>query len=346
MAYTPRIVNSWLTEPYKGYPGQVRYHNRNWAGIQGIVIHVQEGNNNGTKQHFRVVKASSTVLIAKDGLIERLVPENKAPWTNGDVRNPDSQIRALMNKYGPDPNTWTLTIECEGFSGGLPYTEAQYQSILWQVRDWRNRYGKVPVLAHRQINSVTRSTCPEAPGGPLLPRLYRDLETPAPAAFKPGDAVRFTANLNLRRAWTTADTYNGKPNVIKTMPEGTIATIIAGPNHRDGYEWMDVSIDGFGTGHVASNWLEKIDDPGPEPVPEGRTFTTRFDLLFRDTVGFWNYEEDRSNVVETIPAGTTGRVTEGPMEADGVNWLKVHIDDLGDGYIQTEVLNTVQVHDD
>lgn len=355
MAYTPRIVDSWLTEPYRVspnqvLPGQVRYHNRNWAGIQGIVVHVQEGWNNGTKQHFRVVKASSTVLIARDGLIERLVPEDKAPWTNGDVMNPDSQIRALMNKYGPDPNTWTLTIECEGFVNGLPYSENQYQSVLWQIRDWRRKYGPIPVLAHRQINSVTRWSCPEPPGGKFLPRLYADLAsgstpTPAPAKFQQGDTVRFTDNLNVRRAWTTSALFNGKPNVIATKPEGTVATIIAGPNHADDYTWWDVSIDGFGTGHVAENWLEKVDAPAPKPIPKDKTFTTRFELLFRSTPGFWDYKANKDNVKETLPSGTKGTVKGGPKEADGVGWLEVEISGKGRGWIQTEVLNTVEVHD-
>lgn len=350
MAYTPRIVDAWLTEPYQGLPGRVRYHNRNWAGIQGIVVHVQEGWNNGTKQHFRVVKASSTVLISRTGLIERLVPEDKAPWTNGDVNRPDSQIRALMNKYGPDPNTWTLTIECEGFTNGLPYSEEQYQSILWQIREWRRKYGLIPVLAHRQINSVSRANCPEPPGGKFLPRLYADIasgDTPAPtpAKFKQGDTVRFTDSLNIRRAWTTSSMFDGKPNVLATKPEGTVATIIDGPNYADDYTWWDVSIDGFGTGHVAENWLEEIDAPAPKPIPKDKTFTTRFELLFRTTAGFYDYDGEKSNVKETLPAGTTGKVKSEPVEAEGVSWLEVEIEGKGRGYIQTEVLNTVQIHD-
>lgn len=163
IAYTPRIVDSWLTEPYQGRPGAVRYHSRGGMLPRAIVIHVQEGSNNGTKQHFRVVKASSTVLIAKDGLIERLVPEQYAPWTNGDVRSPDALMRSLMNRYGWDPNTWTLTIENEGYSGGLPYTEAQFLSNVWQVRDWMSRYPieAIAVVGHFQINSETRSACPD-----------------------------------------------------------------------------------------------------------------------------------------------------------------------------------------
>ena len=162
--YTPQVVNSWLTEPYMGIPGAVRYHERGWAGIRAIVIHVQEGNNSGTKQHFRSVLASSTVLIAKSGLIERLVPESKAPWTNGDVNGPDQLAIALMNRYGWDPNTWCLTIENEGYSGGLPYTDAQFKSNVWQVWQWLQDYPTIEtahIMRHGQVNSVTRASCPD-----------------------------------------------------------------------------------------------------------------------------------------------------------------------------------------
>lgn len=346
MAYTPKIIDKWLHVAQDGYPAVTRFHSRNWAGVQAFVLHVQEGYNWGSWQHFHKVKASSTVMIARNGDIWRLVPEDKAPWTNGDVKNPDAQVRALMNKYGPDPNTWSLTIEFEGFTGNLPYTEEQYQSGLWQLREWKRKYGDKPLLRHGQINAVDRYFCPERPGGPLMTRLMRDLGKATPdAAFKAGDTVKFTANLNIRRAWTTAATYDGKPNVLATLPAGTVATIIAGPNHKDGYAWYDVSIDGFGTGHVAGDWLEKTTAPKPTPVPAAKTFTTRFELLLRTTPGFWDYTADKSNVIKSIPAGTTGIVKSGPKDADGVSWYEVDIKGIGEGWIQTEVLNTVQIHD-
>ena len=340
MAYQPKVIDSWLTEPYMGLPGRVRYHNRNWAGIQGIVVHVQEGWNNGTKQHFRAVKASSTVLISRTGLIERLVPESKAPWTNGDVMNPDSQIRALMAKYGPDPNTWTLTIECEGFTGGLPYSEEQYQAILWQIREWRKKYGKVPVLAHRQINSVTRTNCPEPPGGKFLPRLYADIAsgTDAPAGkFEQGDTVRFTERLNVRRAWTLSSVFEGKPNVIATMPEDTIATIINGPNYADDYTWWDVAIDGVGTGHVAEPWLELTDEVPPKPIPPKQTFATRFELPLREDAGF------NGVITEYLPEGTTGEIVEGPIDADTIGWYLITTDSGKRGWLPASIMHTLSI---
>ena len=338
MAYTPTIVDAWLTLPYKGYPGVVRYHNRNWAGIQAFGVHVQDGSSNGTQMHFRSVLASSTVLIDKDGTIRRLVPEDKAPWTNGDVKNPDAEVRALMNKYGPDPNTWMLTIECEGFSGGLPYTEAQYQSILWQLNDWKRKYGDKPVLPHYKINSVTRSTCPENPNrAVLMPRLHKDMAggstAPVEATFKRGDAVNVTDALNIRREPQPDGHWLG------TLEAGTKATIIAGPVSAGGYDWYDISVDGFGTGHVAGNWLEKAaaPAPAPKPIPADKTFTTRFPLPIRQEPGF------SGRILATLPTGTTGTIIEGPIEKDGIDWYDVRVEGFGTGFFPGSIMHTLAI---
>lgn len=265
MTYKPKVVDAWLTQPYMHLPGVTRYHNRNWAGIQAIVVHVQEGWNTGTKQHFRVVKASSTVLIARDGLIERLVPEDKAPWTNGDVNRPDSQVRDLMNKYGGDPNTWSLTIECEGFTGGLPYSEEQYQSILWQIREWRRKYGPIPVLAHRQINSVTRPNCPEPVGGKFLPRLYADLASPDPAPqpepAPKGKTITVRFEVPFRTSPGFWDYTNNQSNINsqrRTLPAGTTGELIDGPRQAEGINWYDIKLPSGETGWIQDEILHAL----------------------------------------------------------------------------------------
>lgn len=164
MAYQkPVIIDKWLHVTQDGYAGVIRYHSRGGMSPKIIVIHVQEGSNRGSWQHFHVVKASSTVLIGKNGEVWRLVPEEFAPWTNGDVQSPDDLMRSVLNRYGWDPNTYSLTIEFEGFTGGLPYTKAQLNAGCWQVVTWAKKYAisDVFVVRHGQINSVTRLRCPE-----------------------------------------------------------------------------------------------------------------------------------------------------------------------------------------
>lgn len=184
--YTPKIIDKYLhisqNDAWGNWYAGV---NRRYIGRYGmqpriIVIHIQEGTNNGSWQHFHVVSASSTVLIGKNGEIWRLVPESDAPWTNGDVANPTALGREIINKWGADPNIYSLTIECEGFTG-QDVPEAQMQAIVWQVQNWQPKYviDDYYVIRHADINQVSRPRCP---GDELFAEVKRRISdsTPAP----------------------------------------------------------------------------------------------------------------------------------------------------------------------
>lgn len=165
MAYQPKVIDKWLNVTQEGYTGVVRYHSRGTMTPKIIVLHVQEGTNWGSWQWFHQVLASSTVLLGKNGDIWRIVAESVAPWTNGDVKSPSYLMQTIMNRWGWDPNTYTLSIEHEGNSGGLPYTDAQMDASAWQCQQWMERYGIAAdmILGHYEINSVDRSHCPDPP---------------------------------------------------------------------------------------------------------------------------------------------------------------------------------------
>lgn len=159
----PRIIDKWLHVTQDGYAGvERRYRGRFGQKPRIIVIHIQEGSNWGSWQHFHHVKASSTVLIGKNGDIWRLVPESDAPWTNGDVCNPTAKGRSIINRFGADPNVYSLTIETEGYHTEWPKPQAQLDSVVWQVRQWMDKYD-IPlenVLRHADINQCSRPNCP------------------------------------------------------------------------------------------------------------------------------------------------------------------------------------------
>ena len=165
----PRIIDKYLHITQDGYTGV----NRRYQGTNGrkiIVLHIQEGTNWGSWQHFHNVSASSTVLIGRNGDIWRLVPETDGPWTNGDVCSPTAKGSSILNKYGGDPNRYSLTIETEGFASSnnvmgwlaWPKPQAQIDSVVWQVRKWMSDYN-IPIenfIRHAEINPCTRRFCP------------------------------------------------------------------------------------------------------------------------------------------------------------------------------------------
>lgn len=159
----PTIVDKWLHVAQHGYPAvERRYKGRGGMTPKIIVLHIQEGSSWGSWTWFHQVTASSTVFANKNGSIWRLVPESDAPWTNGDVRSPNARAVAVMNKYGWDPNYYTLSIETEGFTGEWPKAKAQLDAVVWQIKTWMKRYGipKEYVFRHADFNSVSRSRCP------------------------------------------------------------------------------------------------------------------------------------------------------------------------------------------
>jgi hypothetical protein len=97
------------------------------------------------------------------------VPESDGPWTNGDVCNPTALGREVINKFGPDPNYYSLTIETEGYQTDAnpfgwkawPKPQAQLDSIVWQVLEWIEGYDIVYFLRHADLNMCTRSKCPQ-----------------------------------------------------------------------------------------------------------------------------------------------------------------------------------------
>ena len=159
----PNIIDKWLHVSQDGYEGvERRYIGRFGMSPKIIVLHIQEGSQLGSWQWFHNVTASATVEIAKNGDIWRLVPEEDAPWTNGDVQSPTALGWEVINQWGADPNVYTLSIETEGMTGEWPKDQRQLDSVVWQIATWMKQYD-IPlhyVLRHADINMVSRPDCP------------------------------------------------------------------------------------------------------------------------------------------------------------------------------------------
>src|SRR5690606_16866155 len=151
--------------------------------------------------------------------------------------------------------------------------------------------------------------------------------------LKVGDRVKATDNLNVRVGWGL------KHKVATTVPAGTELTVIADgegavTRFYDGYDWINVQ-GSFGTGWAAGEWLVKV--AKPEPVPEAKTFTTRYELPFRSEAGF------NGRITRTLPIGTKGVIVSGPVEKDNIGWYTVQIDGIGKGVVPASILHTLDI---
>lgn len=240
--WRPKIIDKWLHITQDGYQGVIRYHSRRGISPKIIVIHVQEGSNWGSWQHFHAVKASSTVLISKLGDIWNLVHKTLAPWTNGDVNRPSYFMQTIMNRWGWDPNTFTLSIEREGYS--RERFAAQDKSIVWQVWQWMEEFDieAIFIVGHYEINSVTRPNCPDPAPHELITMIRKAVSgTGVPVIEVPDVNTPIPGHDLIRKPWKVVDAagkvWDGKSDItvngIKFYGQPTTVRVgSAGVNQR------------------------------------------------------------------------------------------------------------------
>lgn len=128
-----------------------------------VVIHVADGLNNrgGTDAHFAnpTSKVSAHYLVQRDGVIHQYVEERDTAQHAGTV----VRSRWPLISTGPNPNTFTIGIEHEGFDGDA-LTAAQEASSARLIREVCARH-RIPVdalhvIPHHEIRA--NKTCPGA----------------------------------------------------------------------------------------------------------------------------------------------------------------------------------------
>lgn len=104
-------------------------------------------------------KVSIHVLIAKDGTLYRMLPDDRAAnhagfgtyQIGGTTYDPDADD-------GTNVNTVSLGFELENLQNGKdPYPDEQLKAMAWQINDWRRQYGPLPLVRHADIDPTRRS---------------------------------------------------------------------------------------------------------------------------------------------------------------------------------------------
>lgn len=117
---------------------------------------------------------SMTFCVNRDGSVVQLLadPLHMAPWSNGDVNQPDTSNRRIAATLadGVNFNEYTLvSIENVGYEPGYPLTEAQKKTCAKIIAYYHKAAGvaisRSTVIGHYQINSVTRPNCPQRDKG-------------------------------------------------------------------------------------------------------------------------------------------------------------------------------------
>lgn len=144
---------------------------------------------------------------------------------------------------------------------------------------------------------------------------------PIDSGFKVGDRIEvIAAALNIRTGWGLSG------RVVATLTPGRTGAVIGDDTGRftaqaDGYSWLNVRIDGFGTGWVATGlpgdpWLAKTAAPAPAPAPKP-TYAAplKVPALLETQLTF----EDKYN---TVPGITTVNELEFVFVADVIEFTE------------------------
>lgn len=188
----------------------------------------------------------------------------------------------------------------EGPRSAMGYTWWRMETTSgtgWGAQDWAQK---------------TAATPPPDDGG-----------TPPPSGkFANGDTVRVTEALNMR---TGAGTGNG---IIATLPAGTTGTVVGGPSTASGYTWWQIRTSS-GTGWAAQDWLAKSSsgstppDQGTTPPPSSGKFSTGQTVRVTEALNIRTGAGTGNGIVTTLPAGTTGKVLDGPRSGSGYTWWRI-----------------------
>lgn len=132
------------------------------AGItpDAIAIHIAEGLKGSVVATFKdaTVQKSSHFLVNKDGSITQFVSTSKVSYCTGNIDNP---INELVLNRTTNPNSWTFSIEHEGFSTA-DITPAQYATTSKLCKFLHDKWGvpldRTHIFGHREAYSL--KSCP------------------------------------------------------------------------------------------------------------------------------------------------------------------------------------------
>lgn len=275
------------------------------AGTTGEIVGGPSSGAGYTWWQFRTA-AYGTGWAAQDWLTETSAPAPApspgTPAPSGRFESGDAvRVTASLNlRSGPSTSNGVITILSSGTTGTVvsgPRSGSGY--TWWQIRT----SGGTGWVAQDWLAASSTSGNPGTP-------------SPAPAPggrYDAGDTVRVTASLNLRSG---PSTNNG---VITVLSSGTTGTVVSGPRSGSGYTWWQIRTSG-GTGWVAQDWLAasgSTGTPAPSTFEVGEAVRVTESLNMRSAAGTGN------SVIATLPAGTTGTITDGPSTVTGYTWWEL-----------------------
>ena len=233
-----------------------------WPGraghrVEAVCLHITDGETAaGALSWFANPESevSAHYVVDRDGAVYRALSEEDTAWANGRLNRPNltNPLIAGWARAGLNPNRVTVSVEAVG-RPGKPWPEAQRRSVAWLIGDVCRRHGlmteassaedvkidRTRVIAHAELDSVTRARCPGLTVGQWASLLA---EASASQGRSIDPAGGYVVGEGIRAALAAAaDRARGPERRLATTDDGSLA-VCAG--ERGLYLWSPDS------GHV------------------------------------------------------------------------------------------------
>ena len=145
----------------------------------------------------------------------------------------------------------------------------------------------------------------------------------------PSDKATVATNaLNVRSNASTG------ASVVTVLPSGTSVSVHSGPVSSGGYSWYEIS-SAAGSGWAAGEFLSFAGNGGGNSGgigPGSTAIVSDGPVNLRKSSGIGGF------VISTIATGTKLTVTDGPIAANGYNWVYVTTPNSTSGWVASELL--------
>jgi uncharacterized protein YgiM (DUF1202 family) len=110
--------------------------------------------------------------------------------------------------------------------------------------------------------------------------------------------------------------------LISTLPAGTAATILGGPEEGDLNRWYKIRT-AQGTGWIAARFLAPSGQAPPSSPPDG-TFSVGDNVrVATDVLNVRSQPGTGSSILGTVTEGAAGVISDGPQTAAGITWYRL-----------------------
>jgi hypothetical protein len=226
---------------------------------------------NWAKSVGMLLLAGTVALLSGCGRIAAVI-QSYSPATQGTPLQVETgkpvEIKATVANTGSRAHKFIVKVQISS-AGGLPVDDltstidpalrpGETRTLTWSFTPEKKGLYLLQISVYKDENTLL-ARAPELPQAAILATEAAPQPSPTEqAAFKKGDRVRVTDNLNVRQGPSISQPEVTDPHYPGYMPAGSLGSVVDGPVQADGYTWWKVKFDRGVTGWCVEDGLKSL----------------------------------------------------------------------------------------